>query len=108
MKTIDVDVKTLVLKRAGQARAAGCDGVIASGLEASDLRETLGPDMLIVSPGIRPAEGSSADDQKRIVTPAQAFANGADYIGVGRPIRNAVSPRRAAESIQAEIAATVR
>jgi len=105
---IDVDVKTLVLKRAGQARAAGCDGVIASGLEASDLRETLGPDMLIVSPGIRPAEGSSADDQKRIVTPAQAFANGADYIVVGRPIRNAVSPRRAAESIQAEIAATVR
>ena len=105
---INGDVKTLVMKRAGQARAAGCDGVIASGLEASALREALGPDMLIVSPGIRPAEGSSADDQKRIVTPAQALANGADYIVVGRPIRNAASPREAAESMQAEIAATVR
>ena len=105
---INVDVKTLVLKRAEQAHAAGCDGVIASGLEASALREALGRNMLIVSPGIRPAEGGSADDQKRIVTPAQAFMNGADYIVVGRPIRNAASPRQAAESIQAEIAATVR
>ena len=105
---LDVDVKTLVLTRAEQARDAGCDGVIASGLEAPALREALGQDMLIVSPGIRPAEGSSADDQKRIVTPAQAFANGADYIVVGRPIRNAASPRQAAESMQAEIAATVR
>jgi len=101
-------VKALVLKRAEQAHAAGCDGVIASGLEASALREALGRDMLIVSPGIRPAEGGSADDQHRLVTPAQAFANGADYIVVGRPIRNAANPREAAESMQAEIAATVR
>lgn len=105
---ISVDVKTLVLKRAAQARAAGCDGVIASGLEAAEIREALGPELLIVSPGIRPADSTSKDDQKRIVTPGQAFANGADYIVVGRPIRNAARPRQAAESIQAEIAAAVR
>ena len=105
---INVDVKTLVLQRAEQARAAGCDGVIASGLEAAALREVLGQEMLIVSPGIRPAENSSADDQKRIVTPTQAFANGADYIVVGRPIRNAASPRASAESMQAEIAAALQ
>jgi orotidine-5'-phosphate decarboxylase len=105
---ITLDVQTLVLRRAEQARTAGCDGVIASGLEAAALRDILGPDMLIVSPGIRPAENSSADDQKRIVTPAQAFTNGADYIVVGRPIRNAASPRAAAEAMQAEIAAAVQ
>ena len=105
---INVDLKTLVLQRAEQARAAGCDGVIASGLEAAELRQTLGRELLIVSPGIRPAENTSTDDQKRIVTPAQALANGADYIVVGRPIRNAASPRQAAESIQAEIAAAIR
>jgi orotidine-5'-phosphate decarboxylase len=105
---IDFDMKTLVLKRAEQAQASGCDGVIASGLEAAEIREALGQELLIVSPGIRPADGTSADDQKRIVTPGQALANGADYIVVGRPIRNADSPRRAAESIQAELAAAVR
>ncbi len=105
---ISVDVKTLVLKRAEQARAAGCDGVIASGLEAIELRQTLGQELLIVSPGIRPAGTTPADDQKRIVTPGQALANGADYIVVGRPIRNAARPRQAAESIQAEIAAALQ
>ncbi len=105
---IDIDVKTLVLRRAEQAQASGCDGVIASGLEAADLREALGPELLIVSPGIRPADSASANDQKRIVTPGQAFANGANYIVVGRPIRNAGSPRQAAESIQAEIAAAIQ
>ncbi len=105
---INVDIKTLVLQRAEQARDAGCDGVVASGLEAALLRQTLGQELLIVSPGIRPAENSSADDQKRIVTPSQALANGADYIVVGRPIRNAASPRQAAESMQAEIAAAMQ
>ena len=105
---IGMDVKELVLQRAEQARIAGCDGVIASGLEAAALRATLGDDMLIISPGIRPAQNSSADDQKRIVTPSQAFANGADYIVVGRPIRNAANPRETAESMQAEIAAAVQ
>ncbi|HEY5622969.1 MAG TPA: orotidine-5'-phosphate decarboxylase [Gammaproteobacteria bacterium] len=102
------DVKELVLLRAAQALAAGCDGVISSGLEAAAIRERVGPKLLIVSPGIRPADSTSADDQKRIVTPARAFENGADYIVVGRPIRNAASPREMAESMQAEIAAALR
>ena len=105
---IALDVNSLVLQRAEQARVAGCDGVIASGLEAAALRETLGQEMLIVSPGIRPAENRPADDQKRIVTAAQALTNGADYIVVGRPIRNAASPRASAEAIQAEIAAALQ
>lgn len=105
---ITLDVTSLVLQRAEQARIAACDGVIASGLEAAALRSALGDDMLIVSPGIRPAENRPADDQKRIVTAAQAFTNGADYIVVGRPIRNAASPRAAAEAMQAEIAAALQ
>ena len=88
-----VDVKDLVLMRAAQALEAGCDGVISSGLEAAAIRDRVGPELLIVSPGIRPAGSTSIDDQKRIVTPARAFENGADYIVVGRPIRNAESPR---------------
>jgi orotidine-5'-phosphate decarboxylase len=105
---ITLDVKSLVLQRAEQARIASCDGVIASGLEAAALRSALGDDMLIISPGIRPAENRPADDQKRIVTAAQAFTNGADYIVVGRPIRNAASPRASAEAMQAEIAAALQ
>jgi orotidine-5'-phosphate decarboxylase len=105
---ITLDVKSLVLQRAEQAQIAGCDGVIASGLEAAALRSALGQDMLIVSPGIRPPKNRPTDDQKRIVTAAQAFANGADYIVVGRPIRNATSPRASAEAMQAEIAAALQ
>jgi orotidine-5'-phosphate decarboxylase len=105
---ITLDVKSLVLQRAEQAQIAGCDGVIASGLEATALRSALGQDMLIVSPGIRPLKNRPTDDQKRIVTAAQAFANGADYIVVGRPIRNATSPRASAEAMQAEIAAALQ
>ena len=80
----------------------GCDGVIASGLEAARLRHELGNKLLIVSPGIRPVDND--DDQKRVVTPAQAFENGADYIVVGRPIRDAADPKKTAEKIQNEIA----
>ena len=105
---ITLDVKDLVLMRAAQALEAGCDGVISSGLEASAIRERVGPELLIVSPGIRPADSTSVDDQKRIVTPAKAFENGANYIVVGRPIRNAASPRETAESMQAEIAAALK
>lgn len=105
---ITIDVKELVLMRAEQALQAGCDGVISSGLEAAAIRERVGPELLIVSPGIRPADSTSVDDQKRIVTPARAFENGADYIVVGRPIRNAASPREMAESMQAEIAAALQ
>ncbi len=80
---------------------AGCDGVISSGLEARALRENLGDKFLVVAPGIRPVENS--DDQKRVVNIEQAFENGADYIVVGRPIRNADDPKTAAEKIQARI-----
>jgi orotidine-5'-phosphate decarboxylase len=105
---ITLDVKDLALMRAEQALKAGCDGVISSGLEATAIRERIGPELLIVSPGIRPADSTSVDDQKRIVTPTRAFENGADYIVVGRPIRNASSPRETAESMQAEIAAALQ
>jgi len=98
------DVEKLVLSRARRALAAGCDGVISSGLEAPALKRELGARLLVVTPGIRPVENRPADDQKRTVDVAQAFANGADYIVVGRPIRQASDPRAAAEAIQATIA----
>ncbi len=105
---IELDVQSLVLERAKLAMAVGCDGVIASGLEAASLREALGLGPVIVTPGIRPASKRSRDDQKRIVTPSQAFENGASYIVVGRPIRNAPNPRQIAETIQAEIASALQ
>jgi orotidine-5'-phosphate decarboxylase len=95
-----VDVHDLVLSRARRALAIGCDGVISSGLEARALREGLGEKLLLVTPGIRPVENRPADDQKRVVDVEQAFRNGADYIVVGRPIRNAPDPRQAALRIQ--------
>jgi orotidine-5'-phosphate decarboxylase len=99
---IELEVQPLVLSRARRVVALGCDGVVASGMEARALREAVGQDFLIVSPGIRPEQ--RADDQKRVVTPREAFENGADYIVVGRPIRDAADPRAAAEAIQATIA----
>jgi orotidine-5'-phosphate decarboxylase len=98
------DVDRLVLSRARRALEAGCDGVISSGLEAPMLRRELGDRILVVTPGIRPVENRPADDQKRTVDVAQAFANGADYIVVGRPIRQAPDPAAAAAAIQATIA----
>lgn len=97
-----VDVKDLVLSRARRALQIGCDGVISSGLEAEQLRDQLGEQFLIVVPGIRPV--ANVDDQKRTVDVEQAFLNGADYIVVGRPIRDAPDPRAAAEQIQERIA----
>ncbi len=97
----DCDVGDLVISRARRAVQAGCDGVIASGLEAKGLRSALGEKFLVVSPGIRPVDND--DDQKRVVTPVQAFRNGADYIVVGRPIRDADDPKRAAQEVQDEI-----
>jgi orotidine-5'-phosphate decarboxylase len=99
------DVEQLVLSRAKRALELGCHGVISSGLEAPKLREHLGGKFLIVSPGIRPVENKPDDDQKRTVDAAQAFRNGADYIVVGRPIKNAADPKAKAEEIQATIAA---
>jgi len=101
------DVPELVLSRARRALEAGCDGVVSSGLEAARLRERLGPRLLVVTPGIRPVENRPADDQKRVVSVDKAFALGADYIVVGRPIRDAADPRVAAEDIQASIAKAV-
>jgi orotidine-5'-phosphate decarboxylase len=98
------DIEDLVLSRARAALEAGCDGVISSGLEARALKRELGDRLLVVTPGIRPVQNRQADDQKRTVDVAQAFTNGADYIVVGRPIRQAPDPRAAAQAIQATIA----
>jgi orotidine-5'-phosphate decarboxylase len=92
-------IEDLVLARARGALETGCDGVIASGLEAARLKAEFGKRLLVVTPGIRPA-GTAAGDQKRTVDVAQAFRNGADYIVVGRPIRAAPDPRAAAQAIQ--------
>jgi orotidine-5'-phosphate decarboxylase len=99
----DCDVGELVLSRARRALEAGCDGVISSGLEVPRLREFVDDKLVVVTPGIRPVDNKPAGDQKRVVTVETAFSNGADYIVVGRPIRDAASPREAAESIQASI-----
>jgi orotidine-5'-phosphate decarboxylase len=100
----DCDVEQLVLSRARRALEAGCDGVVSSGLEAPRLREFVDEKLVVVTPGIRPVDNRPADDQKRVVSVPQAFENGADYIVVGRPIRDADDPRAAAESIQQTIA----
>jgi len=100
------DARTLVLSRARRALAAGCDGVVSSGLEVSALRASVDHALITVCPGIRPIfndETPAADDQQRIMTPGQAIAAGADYLVVGRPIRDAADPRAAAEAVQEEI-----
>jgi orotidine-5'-phosphate decarboxylase len=100
-----VDVPALVLSRAQRAMQIGCDGVISSGLESRRLRQERGEGFLIVVPGIRPVDNvEQPDDQKRTVDVAEAFLNGADYIVVGRPIKNAEDRRQAAEGIQRTIA----
>jgi orotidine-5'-phosphate decarboxylase len=96
-------VADLVARRAAQAKTAGIDGLILSPLELSAIRPVVGPKMLLVTPGVRPA-GADAGDQKRIMTPAQAIAASADHIVVGRPVTRAADPRAAAEAIVAEIA----
>ena len=103
----DCDVEALVLSRAKQCLEAGCDGVISSGLEVPKLREFVDEKLLVVSPGIRPVDNKPVGDQKRVVTVATAFQNGCDHIVVGRPIRDAESPRAAAEMIQAQISEQV-
>jgi orotidine-5'-phosphate decarboxylase len=103
----DCDIEKLVISRARRALEAGCDGVISSGLEVPKLREYIDSRLLVITPGIRPVDNKPEGDQKRVVTVETAFANGADYIVVGRPIRDADEPRAAAEAIQTSIAAQV-
>ena len=98
------DVQQLVLSRARRALEAGCDGVISSGLEAQLLRQQIDSRLLVITPGIRPVENRASDDQKRVVTVEQALDYGADYIVVGRPIRDAADPKAAAERVQEQIA----
>ncbi len=97
----NVSFEAFVTERARIALDSGCDGLIASGDAIRTLRATF-PRAIIVSPGIRPA-GTAADDHKRSSTPAAAIAMGADYLVVGRPIRNAEHRRRVAEGIIGEI-----
>jgi orotidine-5'-phosphate decarboxylase len=96
----------LVLQRAAMAKSAGCAGVVCSGLEAQMIKKHFGQDFAAVTPGIRPqwAAGPS-DDQRRVTTPAEAVRTGADYLVIGRPIRDAKDPQAAATRIAEEIAA---
>ena len=104
---IDIALPDLVLKRAEFAAEAGADGVVASAQEAQAIRARFGDALNIVTPGVRPA-GADANDQKRVVTPADAIAAGADYLVVGRPIVAAKDPARAARDIQQQIAGAAR
>ena len=99
----DLSVGELAAARAAQARDTGVDGLICSAEEAANLRGIVGPSMVLVTPGIRPA-GSATGDQKRIMTTAKAINAGADYLVVGRPIVEAGNPKAAADAIVAEIA----
>lgn len=99
----DCDVSELVLSRAKRALEAGCDGVISSGIEAPQLRKHINEKLLVITPGIRPVDNKPCEDQKRVVTVEKAFSNGADYIVIGRPIRDANNSRLAAENIQKSI-----
>ena len=101
------DVEALVLSRARRALAAGCDGVVSSGLEVTRLRAEAPRELICVTPGIRPVDNDTHGDQKRVMTPTRALQAGADYLVVGRPIRDAADPRAAAAAIQSEIAAVL-
>jgi orotidine-5'-phosphate decarboxylase len=102
------DVSELVLLKARMAKEAGCQGVVCSGLEVAAVKSEIGPEMVAVTPGIRPAwTVVDKDDQKRIVTPADAVRNGSDYVVIGRPIRDAKDPKEAAKRVAEEIASAL-
>lgn len=101
---IQRSIQDLVTARALLASEIGCDGVIASGREATAIRQKVGPRFAIVTPGVRPA-GKGTDDHARVTTPSQAIAEGADYLVIGRPIRDAADPSAAVEAIVAEMQA---
>lgn len=98
------DITGLVMLKARMAKEAGCSGVVCSGLEVEKVKAELGKDFIVVTPGIRPVWSlAGKDDQKRIITPHQALKRGADYIVVGRPIRNAEKPIDATKKVLDEI-----
>ena len=98
------NISQLVKKRAENAKAAGCTGVVCSGLEVSMIKSEFGNDFTVVTPGIRPDfEVKKIDDQQRVTTPAMAIKNGSDYLVIGRPIRDAKDPVDAVERIAGEI-----
>lgn len=99
-------VADVVEARARDARAAGMGGIVCAATEAEKLRPILGDELVIVTPGIRPS-GSAADDQRRVMTPADAIRSGSDYLVVGRPISKAADPGAAARSVVDEIAAAL-
>ncbi len=100
------DAPSLVLRRAEQARAAGMGGIVCSAEEAAAVRQVIGPDMALVTPGIRPA-GSDKGDQKRVMTPADAIKAGASHLVVARPIVRAPNPKEAANAILNEMRAAL-
>jgi len=101
-----LSLRDLVARRAGQAKEIGMDGLVLSAEEVAAAREALGPEMILVTPGIRPA-GAQKSDQKRVKTPFEAIRAGADYLVVGRPIIEAEDPRGAAQAIIDEISAAM-
>jgi len=102
------DVSELVLLKARMAKEAGCQGVVCSGLEVAAVKREIGPEMIAVTPGIRPTwTVVDKDDQKRIVTPADAVRNGSDYVVIGRPIRDSKDPQDAAKRVAEEIASAL-
>lgn len=104
-EALAADVPGLALRRAAMAAAAGLSGVVCSGREVAAVKAAFGPGFIAATPGIRPAwSAPEGDDQRRIVTPAAAIAAGADYLIVGRPIRDAADPVDAARRTVAEIA----
>jgi orotidine-5'-phosphate decarboxylase len=99
---INQSVEKEVVQLAALVQQAGLDGVVASPLEIKPLRETCGADMVIVTPGVRPSQGRR-HDQARVMTPAEAIHAGADYLVVGRPIKEAPDPLKATQEILQEI-----
>ncbi len=100
----NISLPQLATERAEIAQRAGCSGAVCSAQEVEKIRQACGPNFLLIVPGIRPQwQGMSADDQSRVATPEQAIKDGADYIVVGRPIRNAADPKEAAQKIVKEI-----
>lgn len=109
---LSTDVTRLVMNRAEMAKDSGCAGIVCSGMEAAAVKEAFGTQFLAVTPGIRPAgdrasSDLTSDDQKRVTTPGEAVNMGADYLVIGRPIRDAADPREAARGIAREITAVM-